>query len=214
MILPYYFFKRPVVPRPYFASFEKFQYQYSELKKTQNIYIGTQGRGVWKLSIELPSFYYDICKIKPHLCYPIEYEPPFVIYEVLEIPSLFTIDIPEICTKVIDCPGCDGSALCPPYYNIFIEGLDMQAFDPVIYTKEGQPIHYDVKPNERMKGAIISFRPEKRMFREQTIGDYKLGIIAKDMARKGKYRLKIRIERSKKPYDLEAKLRPLSSEEL
>ena len=160
------------------------------------------GRGAWRLTMTTPSPFFDICKIKPWVCNPIEFEPPFVIITTLGKPIIATVDIPEICKRVIDCPGCNGRGFCPPYYNFAFDGIPYENVEVIIYDPKGNPVEASVVPAERGKGILVSFRPEKRDFNEKSIGDYKMAFVMNEKVKAGKMKVGVKLTVSDEPFDI------------
>lgn len=200
---PYLKVYKAQVPRPWHAYFEKRVLEGTNWK--QNVYIGTMGRGAWRLTMTTPSPFFDICKIRPWLCNPIEFEPPFVIITALGKPVIVTVDIPEICKRVIDCPGCHGGGFCPPYYNFAFDGIPYENVEVIIYDPKGNPVEASVVPSERGEGILVSFRPEKRHFNEKSIGDYKIAFVMNEKVKAGRMKVGVKLTVSDEPFDLKGK---------
>ena len=97
------------------------------------------------------------------------------------------------------CPGCRPGGLCPPFYHMFLDGLD-DVWTVGLFDAKGKPV-----PHQQFKtptGIVISFRPSKEHYIEGQIGDY---LLVFEMGPKGKlgvkYKVRTRLERSDRPYE-------------
>jgi hypothetical protein len=203
-------FYKPQIPRPWHAYFEKRELVGSKWK--QNIYIGTMGRGAWRISVSQPSPLIDFCKIKPWICFPIEFQPPFMVINWDGRPGIGTIDVPEICKRVINCPGCDGRGLCPPYYNFAFEGLPFDQVEVIVYDPKGNAIDAHFMPGDRGRSLAVSFRPDKRDFKEREIGDYKIAFVLGEKMQAGRFKISMKLSVSDEPFDMKGE--PIDLEDL
>jgi len=80
--------------------------------------------------------------------------------------------LPKNCLVKFPCPGCDLGTLCPPFYDIVLDGIDKRDFKVQLTDFEGRPVKHKVQSSNGR--TIVSFRPEKDQFREGEIGDYLL----------------------------------------
>lgn len=163
------------------------------------IYLATRGRGVFRVRTKVPQLLiYDVCKMTP-LCYPIEVQPPFRFVLRPRAPDHIILDpIVNHCSAIGRCPGVrmpDGSA---PFFNLFLDGLDSEAWEVVLYTSDGELSPHQVVSTDR--GVVLSFRPDESRFREGLIGDYQLAFALKPGARPSVHQFTSRLEAGREPY--------------
>jgi hypothetical protein len=94
---------------------------------------------------------------------------------VLECPfrgCLIIDPIPKNCLVKFGCPGCSSGGLCPPYYHLFLEGLD-DTWNVGIFDLYGDPAEFE--RFETTNGVVLSFRPRKDLYIDGQVGDYFLG---------------------------------------
>ena len=107
--------------------------------------------------------------------------------------------LPKNCLVKFSCPGCGPGGLCPPFYNIYLDGLK-QAWDVGLYDAKGRPVEH--KQFNTRAGLVISFRPSRENYLEGRIGNYLLGF---EMSSKGtpgtEYKVKTRVQRSDRPFE-------------
>lgn len=142
--------------------------------------------------------YLNICEIKPWLCVLAHLEPKLILLKC-PYPECFVIDrMPDNCKVKWDCPGCGPFGLCPPYYNVFFDGLE-DIWRVELYDPNGKLIR--APQWKTQTGVVVSFRPEKQFFLDGKIGDYTFVF---KMGPKGKvgteYRIQTRLEAGDKPY--------------
>ena len=140
------------------------------------------------------------CVRRPWLCLgPPKLERGFVTLECALRGCIIVDPLPQNCLVKFNCPGCGPGGLCPPYYNIHLDGLQA-AWDVGLYDARGTPIEH--KQFNTRTGLVISFRPSKENYLEGRIGNYFLGF---EMGPKGKpgtkYKVKARLERSDSPFE-------------
>lgn len=181
---------------------------YDGLTAHENTFYGVfTGESIGRTTLQLDPIFFtrsafrtrNICQFTPRLCVlPQKLDRNLLVLEC-PFPDCRVIDpLPKNCLVKFDCPGCSPRGLCPPYYNVFFDGLDdiwkIEVFDP-----NGNPVR--VPQSKTRTGIVISFRPEKRFFENGKIGDYAFVFT---MGRKGKvgqeYRINIRLEASDKPF--------------
>jgi hypothetical protein len=77
--------------------------------------------------------------------------------------------IPELCKRVLDCPGCGSGSLCPPNYQLVLSGLE-DIWTVEVVDGSGKRI----QQSQRKRGGDleVTFRPDKNAFSEKQIGDY------------------------------------------
>ena len=198
---------RAHIPRPRFAYFDHEQPAFSTLfRRRVDVYIGSQGRGVWRVRLGIPFAIADsFCAQNPDVC-----RGPVMASGSLSIdctgvrqPKGSPVDcvsidpIPENCLLKFDCPGCPSSGLCPPFFRFVMEGMDPEIWDVGVIDDKGLPVDYDVSQTE--KNVIVSFRPEKERFREGAIGDYNLVFVRRAGAKGDKYTFGMRLETGDAP---------------
>jgi hypothetical protein len=189
---------KPHIPRPEFAYFDHEPTSLSEV--LVNIYIGTKGRGVWRLTQQLPSVF-ELCMKDLEPCLP-EFGEHLIELDCtgfeLGKPCRFVDPLPHNCLVKWECPGCEVAELCPPFYHIFLDELDPRIWEVGLYTGQGDPVKFDSFEAER--GVVISFRPDEELFSEGEIGDYLLAFRLKPSAELTHYSIQTHIEVGDEPY--------------
>lgn len=184
--------KVPHLPRPRYAYFD---HDGSTLvTKVVNVYVGTQGRGVWRVTFNKPANIVTICTLNLRLC-----RPPKLGRERIDLGCriencIFIDRIDKNCLIKWSCPGCPNGGLCPGWQNIWLDGLDLERWDVGIFTRTGAPFPHDVIRTAR--GVVVSFRPDK----DRTIRDYILGFSKKPGAPLGNTRISTRLEVNNEPF--------------
>jgi len=140
------------------------------------------------------SLFTSICQICPTCCTNAQFEKGFIIVQCAVGDFCQVRDhIPENCLVKFDCPGCETTALCPPYYHIYLEDFDPAAWQIELRTSDDKPVNYEMNKTE--KGVVISFRPDKRLYQEKKIGNYDLVFNATEKVKPGtEYRISTRLE--------------------
>ena len=150
-----------------------------------------------------PGLLINICDIIPSLCRPIIFDPGIIrIRTFPDEEFVFPGLIPEICQRVINCPGCEGAtALCPPFYHLFLDDVDPRIWEVQIQDPLGDAIRQELHNTPR--GVAITFRPSKDFFsRKEGIGPYKLVFAPRSGKGDGKeYAFRTRLEVSDYPFD-------------
>ncbi len=150
-----------------------------------------------------PGLLINICDIAPFLCPPIIFDPGIIRIRTLpDEGNVFAALIPEICQKVINCPGCEtATALCPPFYHLFLDDVDPRVWEVQIQDPRGDAIRQELHNTPR--GVAISFRPSKDFFsRKEGIGPYKLVFAPRSGKGDGKeYTFRTRLEVSDYPFE-------------
>jgi len=128
------------------------------------------------------------CIVKPFM------EKNHIILECPEADFCQIRDqIPENCLVKFDCPGCERTALCPPYFHIYLEDFDPDAWVVELRTLKDEPVRYEINKTE--KGLVLSFRPSKELYLEHKIGDYDLVFNATEKVKPNtKYKVTTRLE--------------------
>jgi len=136
----------------------------------------------------------DPCDLFPDLCAARFCESPPPLCDLVDVTELGVIElicwqqpcrlldpIPKNClVKWNGCPGCEGgAALCPPFYDIYLEGLEddwtVRLIDPA-----GYPVPFHQIPLDQ--GRVVSFRPSEKYYMDGLIGSY---FLAFDLNPKG-----------------------------
>ena len=190
---------KPHIPRPWFAYFD--HEPWSWFSYTANVYVGTQGRGVWRLTLSRRNLI-AICKIT-NLCDSVILDRGSITLnldiECITTPCrVFRDPIPKNCTIKFDCPGCS-VGLCPPYYHLFLDNFDLSLWDVALFREDGELADYQLFRTGR--SVVLSFRPQKEAFVEGRIGNYQLAFSAKRGAKRGRYVIRTRLEVGRGPFD-------------
>jgi hypothetical protein len=138
------------------------------------------------------------CARKWWLCQsPVKLEPGILVLKC-PLPGCIVIDpIPKNCLVKFTCPGCEPGGLCPPFYNMFFDGLD-PAWKVSVVDPRGQPVAARQLKTE--SGIVVSFRPAAALFKDGKIGDYSLVFQMGPGGKPGtEMRIKTRLEASNKP---------------
>ena len=81
----------------------------------------------------------DSCVRRPWLCLgPPKLERGFVTLECALRGCIIVDPLPQNCRVKFNCPGCGPGGLCPPYYNIHLDGLQA-AWDVALYDARELP---------------------------------------------------------------------------
>lgn len=114
----------------------------------------------------------SVCLTNPKLCQaPLGMLPGLVELKCLVKPCLVIDPLPKNCLVKFNCPGCSPGGLCPPFYNITLQGLETAWKVGLVGPKGGPVQHRQVQTAD---GLVVSFRPSKLSFQEGKIGDYYL----------------------------------------
>lgn len=192
--------QKPHIPRPRFAYFAHEPVSIFARTRVVNVYVGTQGRGVWRITLNIPNIVniVNICQVRPELCGFVALERGHILIDCLGKPGCIILDeIPRNCLVKFDCPGCL-TQLCPPYYYIFLDDFDLENWEVGIFTAKGGLAPHEVF--DTGKGAVLSFRPSKELFIEGKIGDYLLAFKLKPNGKPDRYKIATRLEVSDSPY--------------
>jgi hypothetical protein len=138
-----------------------------------------------------------ICKLNPRLCVIPKLEREVLKWKCAVVPCRVLDPVPKNCTLKWDCPGCSPAGLCPPWYNITLEGIDPKAWDIGVYTSGGDYVRSFLRPIDR--GVVLSFRPSPRAFKEKEIGDYVLSFESDKVTLNQEFTVKARLDVSDKP---------------
>lgn len=141
---------------------------------------------------QVPIFW-DICIFQPSRCSIADLDPHLIRVKCLTEPCVVVDPVPRNCLVKFDCPGCGGiNVLCPPYYHMFIDGIDPEQWQIDLVYKNGKRTPYEV--NRTATGVAISFRPDKDKFQEKRIGDYYLVFRADKLGGKKTFEFPTRLE--------------------
>ncbi len=128
---------RPHLPRPRFAYFSERRTAGAYL--ADDIYIATQGRGVWKMTLKsaLQTAPLDACDLMPAICPEPQVDDGTLILDCLRSPSrCIVLDPLRLnCKEKYDCfLPCTNSSACPPFFHLIFEGLDLEVWDVALWT--------------------------------------------------------------------------------
>jgi hypothetical protein len=187
---------KPHIPRPRFVHFE---YEGSTfLSRRVALYIGTQGRGVWRIDLRWSRIFVSICQRYPYICRQPRLDKNLI---VLDCPRrqdcIFRDPIPKNCLVKYNCPGCPVGGMCPPYYHFVLENFNSRLWEVGIFTKDGDPV--EARRARTKNGLVLSFRPAKELFKDGSVGDYELVFATKTGDRQASQRIKTRLEVSDRP---------------
>lgn len=141
----------------------------------------------------------DICKQLPKLCAPLKFDKGLIRFQCSVIPCRVVDPIPKNCLVKYECPGCGPRGLCPPWYHIYLDGADPRLWQVELMTSRGDPVAYTVHPTDR--GVVVSFRPDRTLFKEKSIGDYVLAFESARVAKGAKIEFRTRLETSAFPFE-------------
>jgi hypothetical protein len=144
------------------------------------------------------SFTLPICRRQPGLCIDLtEMVPGQFTLQCVRRPCLVIDLLPKNCLVKFACPGCAPGGLCPPFYQIALDGLE-SAWTVGLVGPRGEPIaHQSVATST---GTILSFRPSAKLFKEKQIGNYALTFRLRPAGKVGtKYTVKTKLDTSDKP---------------
>ena len=188
---------RPHIPRPWYAYFD--HEGSTVLSNRIGLYIGTQGRGVWRIDMRRSNRVVDICRLNPRRCREPLLDRNILKLRCLGIPNCVVRDpIPRNCLVKYNCPGCPPNGLCPPFYNLFFDRLDLDKWDVSLVGKGGRAVPHDVVRNG--KGVVVSFRPDRRTFKTGSIGDYQVVFALREGVKGEDIDLPARLETSNEPF--------------
>lgn len=181
----------PHIPRPRYAHFE----HRTGFSPQVSVWIGSQGRGVWKANLERPVSH---CDRVPALCGSIDFDRDIIFAECLIRGCRLLDPVPRNCMLKWDCPGCTPNGLCPPWFNISIEDPD-HVWRVDLIDQFGQGVPHELSRTDR--GVVISFRPSKGDYVEGFIGDYFLELRMGPKGELGKrYKLPATVSAGDRPF--------------
>jgi hypothetical protein len=144
-----------------------------------------------------PPVIVDICAIHPRLCVTPVFEREIIKINCTVLPCRVIDPLPKNCLVKFKCPGCDGFGLCPPWYHIYLDGVDPRVWQVNVFTTQGDPLKQ--AKQRTTKGMVISFRPSRRLFKEGEIGDYVLTFESDKVKLGQSYAFGTRLETSEYP---------------
>lgn len=111
------------------------------------------------------------CLAHPEICQDAVLEPGTIDLNC-PLKLCWVVDfIPRNCLVKFACPGCPPDGLCPPYYQLYFDGL-ANAWSVGLLGPKGEKVPYQLFSTKR--GIVLSFRPSKELFKEGSIGNYLL----------------------------------------
>jgi hypothetical protein len=142
-----------------------------------------------------------ICQFCPACCATATMDPGLLVLECAVGEFCRIRDpIPRNCLVKFDCPGCGATGLCPPYYHIYLDDFDPEIWQVDLRTQDDQPVNYEL--NQTRSGVVISFRPDRERFKENSVGDYDLVFDATEKVKpRTKYSVRARLEVSDYRYE-------------
>jgi hypothetical protein len=153
-------------------------YQRNANFTTHNL-LGTDGVTAVNASVDpfflkvSPNRFFDLCRLHPEIC-RIRYIDPGRFRLVCRLtPCIQIISIRDICTRVLDCPGCSGgSRLCPGFYHLYLDGVDPEIYSIDLLDARDEEVKFEMMRTKT--GVIVSFRPNKSDLGEKQVPDYQL----------------------------------------
>lgn len=193
----------PHIPRPQFVYFDH-EAPPGELFHRVTLFVGSQGRGVWRIEVSEPTvsgcFSDPLLCLKPHLV-PGIIELRCPRGRFFELGCRAVDPLPQNCLVKFDCPGClSPNELCPPFYHLFLDDFDPAVWNVALFTGQGEPAPFDLV-QLGPQSVVLSFRPDKERFIDGRIGDYALGFWLTEKGQPGRYRFKVRLELGQGPFE-------------
>jgi len=141
----------------------------------------------------------DPCATNPGICIdPAAMEKGLLGLLCLDRPCIVRDPLPQNCLVKFDCPGCAKTQLCPPFYHLFLEGLD-PAWNVGLFDGSGARVPYE--ETRTPTGIVLSFQPSPELYLDGKIGDYVLGFELGPQGKVGvRYDVRTRLESSDRPY--------------
>jgi hypothetical protein len=161
----------PHVPRPMHAYFEPPTVVSSS--KRFNFYVGTVGRGVFKVRTRMPFLFVDICDLHPEICYPIPKDPLFI----LECAGGGCLGFSPLSDH---CQGACALRPEAPYVRVRLDGFDAANWDVHVLDGQGSPVFSQMRATAR--GAVLGFRGTEDA-RGGGVGAYQLVFATRTEAR-------------------------------
>jgi hypothetical protein len=184
------------LPRPLYAYVD--HDGTTRISDVARIFVGTQGRGVWRLTRTERSPFFSFCARYNINCPEPRFGPGLIVLECDRVPCAFRDPLPRNCLVKFSCPPCSRGRLCPAFHNFELDGLDLTKWEVGVYTGEGEPVDFELTPTRT--GAVVSFRPDSSKYVNRLIGDYMLGFALRPGAAPGRYRVRTRLSVSDRVY--------------
>ncbi|MBI4545428.1 MAG: hypothetical protein HY703_09545 [Gemmatimonadetes bacterium] len=182
---------RPHIPRPRFAYFDHQELTaVPQLSERVDIYVGSQGRGVWRITLEIPKLLAERC-IGAH-CWPASLDRGTLTLDCFVWPCVVTDKVIDNCKVKFPCPPEPAGAAWPPFYHMFLDGLDLGVWEVGFYTGRGQPAPFELF--RTATGVVLSFQPSRELFRPGEIGDYLLAFAPRSGAKAGRTVIRTRLQ--------------------
>lgn len=187
----------PLVPRPRFTYFDHEQGG----ADVADIFIGTQGRGVWRATLYQPGTggLFALCALNPSVCHDVELDLERITIPCLGSGECIGIDpLERNCLVKFDCPGCGPTTLCPPWHWISFEDFDRDLWEIELTTRQGDLVEYELVPTD--KGVVLSFRPDEGRFEQNGLGDYVLYFRRTQPGDQARYEIRTTLEVADEPF--------------
>lgn len=188
------------IPRPHFVHID--HRPKTDRQQTHNLmlYVGTQGRGVWRLSFRRKRKSINPCLTNPDQCLLTKLYPGIIELPPCLNPPCIAIDpIENNCQIKYNCPGCESTSLCPPYYHFFLDDLNPRIWQAGIFDPKGNMVDFETRKEKNT--IILSFRPDEERWNEQRgIEDYYLGFFSVGKRKTRKMSIRTRLEVSDSKY--------------
>jgi hypothetical protein len=186
----------PHLPRPVFAYFDHEGVMLNSIFSPVILYLGTNGRGVWRFTRTTKIVVGDICRLNS--CREPELGPGKITLVCAGDPEhcKFIDFIPKNCLIKFRCPGCR-EGFCPPFYHIFLDSVDVKTWDIALFSRKGDLVDHEVRKTR--KGIVVSFQPSKDLYREGKIGEYSLAFVMRPGGKPGRYVIPTHLEVSDGP---------------
>jgi len=145
-----------------------------------------------------PPLILEVCSLAPATCVAPRLTRNVIEFDCILLPCRVVDPIPANCRLKFACPGCE-IGLCPPWYHMFLDGVDPRVWDVNVYTRQGDFVKHVVRRTP--EGVIVSFRPTERLFKKGEIGDYVLTFESDKVSPGSSFRFRARLEASRVPLD-------------
>jgi hypothetical protein len=165
----------PHIPRARYAHFDH--------DNGLTIYLGTQGRGTWRMRIK--SNLLDICDLHPAICGGLQLEFERIILDCRVVGCMVIDRIDRNCTVKWECPGCGPGQLCGDWWYMMFEKLHPD-WEVMVVDRDGEPVEIRTARNRR--GLVVAFQP-KAGREDAKPGDYAL-VFKRNKAGTGKEKIK------------------------
>lgn len=141
----------------------------------------------------------DVCRLHPKACVaPVDLKPGILTVECLARPCWVIDPLPKDCLVKFPCPGCPAAGLCPPWYQITLDGVDP---DWLVGLRDPTGLSVPLRRVKTSKGIVVSFRPSDKYFKDGKIGNYMLTFQLKSTGKTAvKYEIKTSLVAANKAY--------------